>query len=134
VTEEKLNFEENVTEEEAMAEEWPEDRFKELQEGEVIEAKVIMVRDDAAFVDIGGKSDLVIPVVELTAESGVSARSVVKEGDLIRVMVVKAGDEEGVRLSKRMVDQEGLRLRRLASRGPRLRGRSQRPSKADCIS
>jgi small subunit ribosomal protein S1 len=108
VTEEKLNFEENVTEEEAMAEEWPEDRFKELQEGEVIEAKVIMVRDDAAFVDIGGKSDLVIPVVELTAESGVSARSVVKEGDLIRVMVVKAGDEEGVRLSKRMVDQEAV--------------------------
>lgn len=86
--------------------EWPEDRFKELQEGQIIEAKVIIVRDDAAFVDIGGKSDLVIPVAELSNTLVTSAKELVKPGDIFKVMVTKTGDDDKILLSKRLVDQE----------------------------
>lgn len=82
------------------------DRFRTVEVGQVIEAKVILVRDDEAYVDIGGKSDMVIPLKELTAETVSSAKEVVKAGDVIKVLVVKAGGEDGVVLSKRRVDQE----------------------------
>lgn len=86
--------------------EWPKDRFKELEEGQIIEAKVIIVRDDAAFVDIGGKSDLVIPVTELSNTPVTSAKQLVKAGDVIKVMVTRTGGEDKILLSKRLVDQE----------------------------
>jgi len=93
---------------EPMTYDWPEDRFKELTQGQIIEAKVILVRDDAAFVDIGGKSDLTIPVEELAIKPVSSAKEMVKPGDVIKVMVMRAGDEDKVRLSKRMVEQEQI--------------------------
>jgi small subunit ribosomal protein S1 len=86
--------------------EWPEDHFKDLDEGQIIEAKVIIVRDDAAFVDIGGKSDLVIPLAELSNEPATSAKELVKVGDVIKVMVTRSGGEDRILLSKRLVDQE----------------------------
>lgn len=95
--------------EEPMTYDWPDDRFKELTKGQIIEAKVILVRDDAAFVDIGGKSDLTIPLEELAVDPPASARELVKPGDTITVMVMSTqGDEEKVRLSKRLVDQEQI--------------------------
>lgn len=97
---------ENNIQEEEFNFDWPEDRFQELTEGQVIEAKVIMVRDDAAFVDIGGKSDLIIPLEELTSAPAVSAKDVVKTGDVVKVMVTRTGAEDKILLSKRLVDQE----------------------------
>ncbi len=91
---------------ESMANDWPEDRFRELVQGQIIEAKVILVRDDAAFVDIGGKSDLTVPVEELSAKQAASAKELVKPGDIIKVMVTRTGDEDKIRLSKRLVDQQ----------------------------
>jgi 4-hydroxy-3-methylbut-2-enyl diphosphate reductase len=95
-----------IIEEEKFDFEWPEDRFKELQEGQIIEAKVIIVRDDAAFVDIGGKSDLVIPVAELSNTQAISAKELVKPGDVIKVMVTRTNGDDKILLSKRLVDQE----------------------------
>lgn len=89
---------------------WPEDRFKELNEGQIIDAKVVLVRDDAAFVDIGGKSDLTIPLEELTVQQATSAKDVVRVGDVIQVMVTRAGDEDTIRLSRRLVEQEKVWL------------------------
>ena len=66
MTELKQQNQEMTVEDEKFDYEWPEDRFKELQEGQIIEANFIIVRDDVAFVDIGGKSNLVIPVAELS--------------------------------------------------------------------
>jgi len=106
VTEEKVVTNESE-EVESFNCEWPEDRFQQLVEGEIIEAKVILVRDDAAFVDIGGKSDLTIPLEELTHEQVISAKEVVKVGDVLKVMVTKnSRDDEKILLSKRRVDQE----------------------------
>jgi small subunit ribosomal protein S1 len=112
VSENNLNSNEEVVSEADLTEEsfndydWPEDHFKELAPGQIIEAKVILVRDDAAFVDIGGKSDLTIPLAELAAEPGESAKQLVKVGDVIKVVVTKTGDEEKIRLSKRLFDLE----------------------------
>ncbi|MGE5604256.1 MAG: 30S ribosomal protein S1, partial [Bacteroidota bacterium] len=85
-----------------------EERLANLEPGQIIEAKVVLVRDDAVFVDIGGKSDYTIPLAELTTAPVTSARDVVKSGDLIKVMVTKAGDEEKILLSKRRADEEGV--------------------------
>jgi small subunit ribosomal protein S1 len=93
---------------EPMTYDWPDDRFRELSQGQIIEAKVILVRDDAAFVDIGGKSDLTIPVEELAVKPANSAKELVKPGDIITVMVMRTGDEDKIRLSKRLVDQEQI--------------------------
>jgi 4-hydroxy-3-methylbut-2-enyl diphosphate reductase len=86
--------------------EWMVSRFRNLSEGQIIEVKVILVHDDAAFIDTGGKSDFSIPKEELSIKPVASARDVVKAGDVIRVMVVRGGDDEKMRLSKRMVEQE----------------------------
>jgi small subunit ribosomal protein S1 len=106
VTELKQQDPEIMVDGEKLEMEWPEDRFQKLEEGEIIEAKVIIVRDDAAFVDIGGKSDLVIPVTELSTSPITSAKEVVKAGDIIKVMVTRSGGEDKILLSKRLVEQE----------------------------
>ncbi|MGD9155790.1 MAG: bifunctional 4-hydroxy-3-methylbut-2-enyl diphosphate reductase/30S ribosomal protein S1 [Bacillota bacterium] len=106
---EPVEIEAELTEE-SFNYDWPEDRFQELVPGQIIEAKVILVRDDAAFVDIGGKSDLTIPLAELAAEPGESAKQLVEVGDVIKVVVTKTGDEEKIRLSKRLYDLEKIWL------------------------
>lgn len=82
-----------------------EERLPNFEPGEIIDAKVVLVRDDAAFVDIGGKSDYSIPLAELTAESAALAQEVVKTGDLIKVMVVRTEEEDKISLSKRRADE-----------------------------
>lgn len=82
------------------------DQFRNLEVGQIIDAKVILVRDDEVYVDIGSKSDMIIPLKELTDQPVTSAKEVVSNGDLIKVMVVKSGDEDGVQLSKRRLDME----------------------------
>lgn len=84
------------------------DQFRNLEVGQIIDAKVILVRDDEVYVDIGSKSDMVISLKELTDQSVTSAKEVVAKGDLIKVMVVKAGGEDGVQLSKRRLDMEQI--------------------------
>ncbi|HHU52377.1 MAG TPA: 30S ribosomal protein S1 [Firmicutes bacterium] len=79
-----------------------------LEEGAIIQAKVVLVQDDAAYVDVGWKSDLPVPLPELTAEKVTSAHQVVKEGDYIEVKVVRSRDEDKVLLSKRQAEQSRL--------------------------
>lgn len=82
-----------------------EERLVDLEPGQIIEAKVVLVRDDAAFVDIGGKSDFTIPLTELATTPVTSAREVVNSGDVIKVMVTRTGDEEKILLSKRRAEE-----------------------------
>lgn len=83
-----------------------EDRFQYLSKGQIVEATVILVKDGEVFVDIGGKSDLVIPLEELTSKSVASAKEVVQVGDKIKAMVVKIGNEDGILLSRKRIEQE----------------------------
>jgi small subunit ribosomal protein S1 len=83
-----------------------EDRFQYLSKGQIVEATVILVKDGEVFVDIGGKSDLVIPLEELTSKPVSSAKEVVQVGDKIKAMVVKIGDDDGILLSRKRIEQE----------------------------
>lgn len=85
-----------------------EERLPNFEPGQIIEAKVVLVRDDAAFVDVGGKSDYTIPLTELSTVPVLSAREVVKSGDSIRVMVTRTGDEDKILLSKRRAEEEQI--------------------------
>lgn len=78
-----------------------------LEEGMILKARVVLVRDDAAFVDLGWKSDLPIPLTELTTEPGVTAKDVVKAGEEVYVMVIRSKDpDEPFMLSHRRAKQE----------------------------
>jgi 4-hydroxy-3-methylbut-2-enyl diphosphate reductase len=83
-----------------------EERLVNLEPGQIIEAKVVLVRDDAVFVDIGGKSDFTIPITELSTTPVTSAREVVNSGDIIQVMVTRNGHDGKILLSKRRADEE----------------------------
>ena len=77
-----------------------------LVEGEIINARVVQVQDDLAFVDVGWKSDLPIARGELSLTPVETAKEAVREGEEIRVMVVKSDEDEGIQLSKKRADQE----------------------------
>lgn len=78
-----------------------------LEEGKILPGRVVLVQDDVAYVDVNWKSDLPVPLNELTREKVTSAREVVKEGDVIDVMVI-ATDEDKILLSHRRAEEELL--------------------------
>jgi (E)-4-hydroxy-3-methyl-but-2-enyl pyrophosphate reductase len=78
-----------------------------LQEGQVVTGKVVRVDNDGALVDVGYKSEGLIPVAELSDAPFSFPQEVVEVGDEIKVAVLKM-DAEGnnLILSKREADQE----------------------------
>ncbi|MGE5576694.1 MAG: bifunctional 4-hydroxy-3-methylbut-2-enyl diphosphate reductase/30S ribosomal protein S1 [Syntrophothermus sp.] len=79
--------------------------FRSLSVGQIINAKVVQVQNDEVLVDIGYKSEGVIPLAELKDPPPAAASDVVSVGDEINVYVVKLDDGEGnVVLSKRRAD------------------------------
>lgn len=75
--------------------------------GHTIKGKVIHVTDSEIMVNIGYKSDGIIPKQEISNDLSVNPRDLVKEGDEIEVYVLKTDDGEGnVLLSKKRIDAE----------------------------
>ena len=83
--------------------------LKTIRNGEVVEGTVIDVKEDEIVLNIGYKSDGIIPRNEYTNESGVDLRSLVHVGDEMEAKVVKVNDGEGqVALSyKRLAADRG---------------------------
>src|SRR3972149_2708096 len=78
-----------------------------FEEGSVIKGTVIRIDRDEVLVDIGFKSDGVIPNKELAARGAAKASDVVNLGDEIEVFVLEKEDKEGrLVLSKRRADYE----------------------------
>lgn len=78
----------------------------DLRPGTVTVGKIVQVRDDEVLVDVGGKSEGIIPLKELSVRNLTTAREVVEVGDEIEVYVVRAENDEGTMiLSKRRADQ-----------------------------
>lgn len=78
------------------------------RQGEVLTGKVIQVGSDSVLVDVGYKSEGVIPLNELSHRPVASPDQVVKVGDEISVYVMGIDGQEGaLRLSKRRAE-EGL--------------------------
>ncbi len=80
-----------------------------IHNGQVLEGTVISVVDGEVFVNIGYKSDGVIPMGELSSDSDVKAEDLFKEGDTIEVEVTKVNDGDGnVLLSRKNVESKKL--------------------------
>lgn len=72
-----------------------EDSLKTIHTGEVVDGKVIAVKEDEIVLNIGYKADGIISRNEYTNTPGLDLRTVVKEGDEVKAKVVKVNDGEG---------------------------------------
>ena len=86
-----------------------EESLKTIRTGEIVTGKVIDVKEDEIVLNIGYKSDGIIPRSEYTNESNVDLRNCVQVGDEMEAKVVKVNDGEGqVALSyKRLAADKG---------------------------
>ena len=72
-----------------------ESTFPEINEGEVVHGTVVRVDKDEVLVDIGYKSEGVIPVAELSIRRSVNPSDEVTVGDEIDALVLTKEDAEG---------------------------------------
>ncbi len=80
---------------------------KELHKGEIVKGFVVQVGDDEVLVDIGGKSEGVIPLRECSCCDIRSPKALFKVGDEVEVAIIRVHDDEGkILLSKRKADAE----------------------------
>lgn len=80
--------------------------FATPEKGDIIKGIVIQVADDEVMIDVGGKSEGVIPLRELSVRDINSAHEIVKVGDEIEVLVLKWDDDGNILLSKKKVDTQ----------------------------
>ncbi|AIE84632.1 30S ribosomal protein S1 [Fimbriimonas ginsengisoli] len=73
----------------------PEGGFKRLTKGERIEATIIQVDRDKVFVDLGTKSEGIVPLGELSEENLETAKGHFNVGDKINVIVLRPEGAEG---------------------------------------
>jgi (E)-4-hydroxy-3-methyl-but-2-enyl pyrophosphate reductase len=91
--------------------------FQELHLGALVTGKVVKITNDEVFVDIGWKSEGVIPLAELRVARQTRPEEVVSIGDEITAVVIRVENSEGhTVLSKRKADEAGAqeRLKKLA--------------------
>ena len=63
--------------------------------GDVIEGTVVRIDRNEIFVDVGYKSEGVIPSRELTVRKSINPNEIVKEGEKIKALVLDKEDDEG---------------------------------------
>ncbi len=83
--------------------------FKKLSRGDRVEATIIQVDKDRVFVDLGTKSEGIVPLDELTSENIESAHDHFSVGDKINVVVIRPeGGEGNAIVSKKRADFEEI--------------------------
>ena len=79
----------------------------EFKEGDIVEGTVVNVDQDGAMLDIGYKSEGLIPTEELSIRKNVDPKDVVKVGDRVEALVLNKEDDEGrLILSKKRAQYE----------------------------
>ena len=79
----------------------------EFSEGSLVSGTVVRVDPDEVLVDIGFKSEGIIPVSELSIRNNVNPSEVVQVGDKIEALVLQVEDQEGrLILSKKRAQYE----------------------------
>jgi small subunit ribosomal protein S1 len=79
----------------------------EFKEGDIVEGTVVNVDQDGAMLDIGYKSEGLIPTEELSMRKNVDPKDVVKVGDRVEALVLNKEDDEGrLILSKKRAQYE----------------------------
>ncbi len=72
-----------------------EESLKTIRTGEIVTGKVIDVKEDEIVLNIGFKSDGIIPRNEYTDDQNLDLATVVSVGDEMEAKVVKVNDGEG---------------------------------------
>jgi small subunit ribosomal protein S1 len=67
----------------------------EFKEGDIVEGTIVSVDAEGAMVDIGFKSEGLIPVRELSIRNNIDPDDVVKVGDRVEAVVLDMEDDEG---------------------------------------
>jgi small subunit ribosomal protein S1 len=79
----------------------------EFEEGDIVEGTVASIDQDGVLVDVGYKSEGLIPLRELSIRRGVDPNSIVKIGDRVEALVLDKEDDEGrLILSKKRAQYE----------------------------
>lgn len=66
-----------------------------IHNGDIVEGKIITVKEDEIVLNIGYKADGIITRNEYSNQTGIDLREVVKEGDTMTAKVLKVNDGEG---------------------------------------
>ncbi len=83
-----------------------ENSLKELNAGNVVKGTIVQVNPDSVVVDVGGKSEGVIPIAEFLDEQG-KVKSDIKVGDEFDVLIERTENENGlISLSKEKADRQ----------------------------
>ncbi|MFN3476804.1 MAG: S1 RNA-binding domain-containing protein, partial [Candidatus Methylomirabilales bacterium] len=69
--------------------------FRDISEGEIIKGTIVEIKGDSVLVDIGYKSEGVIPVRELSIRHDVNPWEEVEIGQQIEALVLQKEDKEG---------------------------------------
>lgn len=81
------------------------EKVKQIETGNIVQGKIVGLRKDEVFVDIGYKAEGVITLSELAFPVPEQASDVVSEGQIIDVYVIDADSTEGaIKLSKIKAD------------------------------
>ncbi|MBC7324734.1 MAG: 30S ribosomal protein S1, partial [Moorella sp. (in: Bacteria)] len=100
-------------------------RMPELRRGSIVAGTVVQINENEVLVDVGGKSEGIIPLNELSHRNISDPREVLAVGDSIQVMVLRPENEEGHPvLSKRRADRRAAweRLEEHLASGAELQG------------
>jgi small subunit ribosomal protein S1 len=97
----------------------------EFKEGDIVEGTVVGVDAEGAMVDIGYKSEGLIPTEELSIRNNVHAGEVVQVGERVEALVLNKEDDEGrLILSKKRAQYERAwgRIQDIAAQGTTVKG------------
>ncbi|MBK5267177.1 MAG: 30S ribosomal protein S1 [Acidimicrobiia bacterium] len=97
----------------------------EFKEGDIVEGVVVAIENDEVLVDIGYKSEGVIPLSELSIRKAVDPLSVVQIGETLEALVLDKEDEEGrLILSKKRAQYERAwgKIQRITNAGGTVTG------------
>ena len=102
-----------------------EESLKDFKDGDLVEGTVVKVDRDEVLLDIGYKSEGVIPAKELSIRQDVDPGEVVKVGDHFEALVLQKEDKEGrLILSKKRAQYERAwsRIEEIMRSGGTIRG------------
>ncbi|HEX9124248.1 MAG TPA: 30S ribosomal protein S1 [Actinomycetota bacterium] len=81
--------------------------LRDFKDGDIVDGEVVKIDRDEVLVDIGYKSEGVVPTKELSIRHDVDPNEVVKVGDKIEALVLQKEDKEGrLILSKKRAQYE----------------------------
>lgn len=96
-----------------------------LNDGDVVKGKVVKIDKDEVLVDVGFKSEGVIPLNELSIRNNIKPEDILKVDDEIEIMVLQKEDQDGrLILSKKRaeVEQNFDRVERIYESGDTVEG------------